>query len=89
MKPGEFRRRTIGQEFRDSLRAGPRAWLIAILVFFFLWAFPLFGLLALVLAPLVLIPAIFGAALGRAVGGIRGRWILWRLQRSPAINQRR
>jgi hypothetical protein len=88
MKPGAFRRRTIGQEFRDSLRAGPRVWLIAILVFLFLWTFPLLALLLLVLAPLVLI-AFFGAALGRAVGGIRSRWILWRLQRSPAINERR
>jgi hypothetical protein len=80
MNPGESRRRTIGQEFRDSFRAGPRAWLIALVVFLILMTFPLLGLLVLVLAPLVIVPALCGAALGRLVGAIRGRWTLWRVQ---------
>jgi hypothetical protein len=84
MNPGEFRRRTIGQEFRDSFRAGPRAWLIAIVIFLILATFPLIGLLVLVLTPLVLLPALCGAALGRLVGTVRGRWTMWKVQRGPA-----
>ena len=76
-------RRTLAQEFRDSFRAGPRAWYIAIIVFLCFLAFPFFGFLVLIFAAVFLLPAVFGAALGRFLGSIRETRVLRKLQHTP------
>ena len=75
----QLRHRTLGEGFRDSFRAGPRAWYIAVIVFLCLLAFPFLGLLAFVFALLFVFPALVGAALGRLVGSVRERRMLRKL----------
>ena len=83
-KPARWnrRRRTLAQEFRDSFRAGPRVWCLAALVLGGVassWT----GTLLLGGALLLLLPPVFGAALGRLIAVARDVRMLRRLQRTP------
>ena len=80
------RRRTLAQEFRDSFRAGPRAWGLAALVLGCVassWTAPLLLSGALLLFLLLLLPAMVGAALGKLVAVARDVRLRRRLQRTP------
>ena len=70
------------QEFRDSYRAGPRAWHMAMVVCCVV-AFPLLGWLAFTVAMFFFLPALGGALLGRLVGSYRDARTLRSLQKIP------
>ena len=82
MNPTEPPPRTLAQEFRDSFRAGRRVWYAAIIILVTFIALPFLGVIAVIFGIFFLLPALFGAVLGRLVGLIRDQRILRRLERS-------
>lgn len=82
MNPPEPHRRTLAEEFRDSFRAGRRAWYAAIIILVCAIALPFLGVIAVIFGIFFLLPALFGAVLGRLVGLVRDQRILRRIERS-------
>ena len=82
--PARWKRRprTLAQEFRESFRAGPRAWCLAAFVLGCAVS-PWTGALLLGVVLLLPLRPRFEAALKRLVAVARDVRMLWRLQRTP------